>query len=852
MPMFLWDGPPQYAGGQGVNGIISEYIADFEDPIQVAATQSSVVTWWQPLPDISFTQGTASTYDVSGYVSNSAGLPMGIVLTSGSPPSGVTFDAANQRFSYNGTAPIDSASGLVLRATTGSNAAIPDSFGVFTDAVTATANQPTVTGARGTITEVMPAFVDSVHATATQGPQPSGTRYPNRDFTPTYQEYAFSDVADPAGLHALGANARHSFQIRSYAYPSIFGANPSPGFYQYEANAPTQWAHVGGDWADSSGVAQGSQAFISTDVTAQGTGTDFEVTFNIQTLVQGWLLGTWPNAGLRMAGSNTNTIQWRSRWYSDTSKRPFLRLTSTSLGTVDVVCRRNIWINTSGDTTQAGNTQFQTSGAVNFGLLWFDLSTYTAADITAAVLHCWGFGFGTQSQTVKIFRNVNPGDSATIADIQLGVAAFYPNDVGIEADPNVLFVNKFNSGDVDSEWMCGTNGSGAVLMTAADSNGFAPLLGLYNGAKATTHITTPVSGTNTAMEAHWSTWRGYGQRLKPKDSQPPEELYVRYYMTWGLDWDPSPDGGKQTGFDGRFCQLTPLFGLPTDEICPLLPGMGRGNSGSGTDGLTGWSTRCNYGRYKTATVFGGVDDDPLWECRGIGSGDMYHADMTNTFGGDFGWNNNLLGTMRKGEWNCIEFYTKMNSVTDDTEIPKQIFSIYNNGGVATITLMQPCLDSRFVAGSLIHIGGLRAFPSDAYNNFQFGPYGNGQHQIVSIIDPQNFTINVAASTSSPGTNSGGGPAGNNTSYLCFCFSDGNYDGVVRGWVNGRLAGEYTKLRFRHTKYQFDGHVLGIDNVWFTSYQGGGAPPGPAGWPDYSQYFANFIVARNYIGPIVTP
>jgi Disaggregatase related repeat/Polysaccharide lyase 14 len=71
---------------------------------------------------------------------------------------------------------------------------------------------------------------------------------------------------------------------------------------------------------------------------------------------------------------------------------------------------------------------------------------------------------------------------------------------------------------------------------------------------------------------------------------------------------------------------------------------------------------------------------------------------------------------------------------------------------------------------------------------------------------------------------------------------GEQDGVLRAWVDGRLAYERTNWRWRTVD------TLKIEQIWMNVYHGGTAPA-PA---DIHLYFDNVVIARSYIGPMVTP
>jgi hypothetical protein len=71
---------------------------------------------------------------------------------------------------------------------------------------------------------------------------------------------------------------------------------------------------------------------------------------------------------------------------------------------------------------------------------------------------------------------------------------------------------------------------------------------------------------------------------------------------------------------------------------------------------------------------------------------------------------------------------------------------------------------------------------------------------------------------------------------------GSADGVIRAWVDGRLAHEKTDWRFRTVD------TLRIEQVWMNIYHGGTDVP-PA---DIHLYIDNVVIARSYIGPMAAP
>jgi len=74
---------------------------------------------WQTVPTITFTQGIASSISIAGYVTDPDGDALTISVNLAVLPAGVTFDAANKRFVYDGVGPVGSIGGVVLTADDG-------------------------------------------------------------------------------------------------------------------------------------------------------------------------------------------------------------------------------------------------------------------------------------------------------------------------------------------------------------------------------------------------------------------------------------------------------------------------------------------------------------------------------------------------------------------------------------------------------------------------------------------------------------------------------------------------------------------------------------------------------------
>ena len=74
---------------------------------------------WLTVPAITFKQGVASSISIAGYVSDPNGDALTIAKNATPLPAGVTYDAAGQRFVYDGIGALASTSGHILTASDG-------------------------------------------------------------------------------------------------------------------------------------------------------------------------------------------------------------------------------------------------------------------------------------------------------------------------------------------------------------------------------------------------------------------------------------------------------------------------------------------------------------------------------------------------------------------------------------------------------------------------------------------------------------------------------------------------------------------------------------------------------------
>lgn len=172
----------------------------------------------------------------------------------------------------------------------------------------------------------------------------------------------------------------------------------------------------------------------------------------------------------------------------------------------------------------------------------------------------------------------------------------------------------FSTGFEDESWRDHLNGGKRKTVTVIESDPerkFQPLSG-----KALS-ITTP-EGEHYGASIEFP--------LKKIKGGEPSEIYFRYYLRLGDDWNPS-GGGKLPGIGGTYGRA----------------GWGRRPS----DGTNGWSARGLFGASKDGMT-------PIgFYC--------YHADMKGKYGEHWTWDRGRLGFLVKNRWYCVEQYAKLNT-----------------------------------------------------------------------------------------------------------------------------------------------------------------------------------------------
>ncbi len=194
--------------------------------------------------------------------------------------------------------------------------------------------------------------------------------------------------------------------------------------------------------------------------------------------------------------------------------------------------------------------------------------------------------------------------------VQVGLAARYGGDAGLAEDESVIAFTDFESDGWRRQWSGGQRPTVAVVRED-QARRFEPLAG-------------------QALQLRVEQGGHYGASMefafRKHGLEEPEEIYFRYYLRFGDDWDPR-QGGKLPGIDGTYGRA--------------------GWGGRPSDGRNGWSARGLFdGQKNGKTPIG-------FYC--------YHADMKGRYGSHWVWDRQQRGFLENNRWYCIEQQVKMNT-----------------------------------------------------------------------------------------------------------------------------------------------------------------------------------------------
>lgn len=407
--------------------------------------------------------------------------------------------------------------------------------------------------------------------------------------------------------------------VSAHAAPANFHLSDDsagPTCANFSSMGHLGWQRRGGDWEDATGKPQGRQPFDTQAVVA-GRGRPFSE-WNVTELVRGWLTGQFSNEGFLLRaekGKLTGVVDFHSRESEDETARPVLKLrwSDGTIGRLTPVA--DTYLDCSTLTSLGSQKVLKVSGGQS-ALLRFSLPKDRGALTSASLLLVSDKQYGNGA-SVGVYRAAPAFARATAAGVS-GIAQGFVRDKDINSHSDVVFATGFESPAWLTEWSeySPRNHAEAVADDAAGK--FVPLQGQALRVRL-------VKGRNNGLDLRYS--------LGGNGKTEPEEIYFRYYLRFGNDWNPYLDGGKMPGVAGTYGKA----------------GWGMRKS----DGYNGWSVRGSFDKRPSgaASVTGFTT---------LGSY-AYHADITDSSGESWAWNDSVAGVVENNRWYAIEQYVKLNT-----------------------------------------------------------------------------------------------------------------------------------------------------------------------------------------------
>jgi hypothetical protein len=383
----------------------------------------------------------------------------------------------------------------------------------------------------------------------------------------------------------------------------------------YNAAGKLAWKNFMGDWHDAKDVAQGNTPYATTSVEDDDKGKFVE--WDVISLVREWQDGKHQNQGFFLRTiSSGGTIVFCSREHAEAEHRPRLIVVDQH-GSRELSPQADTYLTRSTYRSQGNSDELRVSGAADNVLIRFDLApAMKLGQLSKATLRLYTTRqYGTAE--IGVFR-CKQGHDLPPSDPIPGLGSRYPGDKGIDKDPDVVFATDFESEKWNDQWTYA--GKMEVIDTVSEDaeRGFEPL----NGKALRVKI---AKGSTGALNTLF--------KFKKETGAEPEEIYFRYYVRLGNNWNQTLQGGKMPGISGT-------YGV-------------AGWGGRKVDGTDGWSAR---GSFDLSIP----PDNPLGGLHPIGTY-CYHADMKGWYGDIWGWHNDYRGFLESNRWYSIEQYLKLNT-----------------------------------------------------------------------------------------------------------------------------------------------------------------------------------------------
>lgn len=425
-----------------------------------------------------------------------------------------------------------------------------------------------------------------------------------------------------AGACSLGIAAPAYSAPHSWAEGSNPEVSDGAAKDYYNRGASLRWRQTLGDWRDRDGVEYGNAPWATAIV--EDTDSPRYVEWDVREFVQAVRAGDVRDEGVFLRGDGNSVFA--SREHDVGSERPELVVTIAGTPTVLAATADTF---TAGSTVKSlGGDPEVTVSAGNNAMLRFDLAGLPAGPIESATLRLFTLRqYGTNEIGVYV---PDPGPVRGEPEQQAGLAAEYIDDDGIADHPDVVMFEDYESDD----WMEHWSQLGGTFDLADDDPtfGFEPLAG--RGLRVLI-----AEGSTGALNTTYD--------FMDKVGEEPDEIYLRYYLRLGADWNQTVQGGKLPGIAGT-------YGV-------------AGWGGRRSDGTNGWSARGSF-----SLTIREDTNNPLAGHTVAGSY-IYHADMPTAYGDGWAWNegwgeNAYGGLLATERWYCMEYYVRLNAVDDNDGI----------------------------------------------------------------------------------------------------------------------------------------------------------------------------------------
>jgi hypothetical protein len=227
----------------------------------------------------------------------------------------------------------------------------------------------------------------------------------------------------------------------------------------------------------------------------------------------------------------------------------------------------------------------------------------------------------TFSQTAET-RQVEPKPTPAISEGSTGIAAKYPGDVGIEKDPDVVFVETFE-GTIDEICSHWDQAAGKEIMSKSDD------VPPGSGGKHSLLLTRVAGGTKGYMDGG----NLYRQIKNDKGGFGYDQLFFRFYMKFNKEHAPIHHYGA--GF----------WGYNPPSKWPM------GGAGIRPKGDQSWVTQVEPGTFKTWSFYSYWQEMGGSPPKGQPWGNSFEVEVPPR-------------PVEKEKWICLEVMVKMNDLGD--------------------------------------------------------------------------------------------------------------------------------------------------------------------------------------------